>query len=254
MQSKSEYPLVIDKLPREPYDKGQRIFLKNSLTIYPGITAIVGCNGSGKTTLLNEIRDRLRNDESTFLISYYDVEEGRQISFEELMYSGDVGTIADLYNSSEGEKIYINFGRKAIQDLGYYDKIKDHEDEEKNSNRKFLKERIRKSRRVVLLIDGLDSGLSIDILRGIQKSLREIYNLHDRSHPNIPLYIVYTANNFELVCDTRCVDSKTMKLVEFHTYTEFAGYVMHSRNLKDRREKTYQNYEEARKASKKSKK
>ena len=58
------------KIPREFYNKGERIFDKGTLTFEPGITVLIGCNGSGKSTILRHIKDHCRREDIPVL--YYD--------------------------------------------------------------------------------------------------------------------------------------------------------------------------------------
>ncbi len=227
-----ENPLEIKGIPREPYNRGQRVFLKSTLTLYPGITVLVGCNGSGKTTLLKHIQDYLFKEyPKAFLITPRTKTMAEQVL---------------MHFSSSGE-VQSGDAWDLLGKIQFYIQAKGHEDTcipKFPSTIQDILNRIRISDKVIVLGDDLDKGVSIDELRAFQISLRECVNKFKRSHPKIPLYVILTGNSFEMVCDNLCIDAKTMKVMQFLKYEEYASYVMHSRNLKNRREKVFQNLSE----------
>lgn len=224
-----ENPLEIKGIPREPYNRGQRVFLKSTLTLYPGITVLVGCNGIGKTTLLKYIQGYVaKEDPKAFLIAPNTKSE------KEIL-------IANFYSSGEMQS---SNAWDLIRKLQFYIRAKGHEDTAVPHPPYAIQSMldcIRRSDKVIVFGDNLDGCLSIDEIRAFQRSLRECLNKFKKAHPTIPIYVILTGNSFEMVYDNLCIDAKTMKVMKFLKYEEYAGYVMHSRNLKNRREKVFWN-------------
>lgn len=44
------------QLKKDYYDERYELYKKETITINPGITVLVGCNGTGKTTLIHQIQ------------------------------------------------------------------------------------------------------------------------------------------------------------------------------------------------------
>lgn len=51
------------QLKKDYYDEGHELYKKETITINPGITVLVGCNGTGKTTLIHQIQSQLKKED-----------------------------------------------------------------------------------------------------------------------------------------------------------------------------------------------
>ena len=137
------------KIEKRPYDN--IIYKKSNIEINPGVTILTGCNGCGKTTLLRMIKETLSSLNIPSL--YYSNEvDGGSMAISANIYMDDIVTAATLMQSSEGEQIYINLGNTASK-IG-----------------KFVHEH-KHDKELWILLDAVDSGLSIDNMLDIDEYL-----------------------------------------------------------------------------------
>lgn len=83
-----------------------------------------------------------------------------------------------------------------------------------------------------MLFDAIDSGLSIDNIVDIKECLFNII-LEDTTGTDV--YIIVSANTFEMCFNEQCLDVRTGKHREFKTYTSYKNFILKSREQKDRR-------------------
>ena len=202
------------KIERDPYDEKDYIYKRSSITLNPGVTVLVGCNGAGKTTLLRTIRRRLDKEEIPF-IEYDNLHDGGTNSKSAALFYGNISLAAGLMQSSEGEQISINIGTTASK-IG-----------------KFVREN-RDKPELWILLDAIDSGLSIDNVREIKEGLFATI-LDD--NPNSDVYIVVSANEYEMCIGMNCFDVVNGKYINIKSYNSFAKAVLRSREYKDKRYK-----------------
>ena len=171
---------------------------KFNVTFYRGVTTIVGKNGSGKTSMINEINAFLKKL-GVPVYHYNQLIEGINIASKGIAY-GDITTAATYMQSSEGEKVIVSYGN-TLRDI-----------------KKFLNAN-HDSEYAVLLCDGLDSGLSINLV----KELNDIFDLLISDYPNI--VIVNTTNNYEFTKERRCIVASTGEEIYFDTYDEYVRFI-----------------------------
>ena len=221
---------------RDPYGCGVNLTKPSEIDIVPGLTVLVGCNGSGKTTLLMNIKEQARHEKVPCHLFDNLVDGGNSSlsSFLSGMYSEDdfsMGLVA--YNSSEGEKIKINIAKQAkfykefiheghFKDKHYeFSKLFDDKDDSVNT-----KDRI-------LLYDAVDSGMSIDAVQDIKQLFHTM--IHDAYDQGVNLYIIISANEFELCLGENCLDVVSGKYIKFYTYPKFKTFIINSRKQKEKR-------------------
>lgn len=163
----------------------------NKIEINKGVTVLTGPNGCGKTYACKQIRDYL--DENN--IDYYDIDvydSGRTIS-QHYLESGDMKALAKHTVASEGQRVFDTFIDNHASQLGNFVRL---------LNDKKVKEGY-------IIIDGVDSGVSIDLIM----SIRTLFDLiiEDCNKDNIDIYIILTANNFELCRNYDCIWIPTME-------------------------------------------
>lgn len=209
---------------RDPYDSGFSPTKPTSIQLESGISVLVGCNGAGKTTLLDNIKEEMKKQEIP-CIYYSNLKDGGSNALERSMYNNiELGMC--LWASSEGEAIKLNFGtaltkfKKFIRD-GIVKRNPWKEDREIETN-------IR-----VFLFDAIDSGLSIDSIIEI----KDIFNLilEDAEKLNKEVYIIISANEYELARHSNCFDVNKGKYIKFKDYEAYRAFIIKSREAKEKR-------------------
>lgn len=197
--------------PKRPYHKDELIFNRKKIEIIPGVTVLVGCNGTGKTTLLYRIRENLKSFGIPHRL-YDNLLEGGNSAKQASLFNDRVSLLATLATSSEGEQILINLGN-AAQRIGEF-----------CSAHKGATE-------LWILLDALDSGLSIDNIIDIKKLFHTIIE----TNPNSEVYIVVAANTFEMCLGEKCLDVRNGTYREFKSYDAYRNFILRSRDHKDTR-------------------
>lgn len=201
-------------IKQNPYDNG-KLYLKSQITLNPGMTILVGCNGSGKTTLLYTIRDVLKS-ENVPVLMYDNLHEGGNKAMNAAInVSHDLTLLATLATSSEGEQIYTNFANKC-ESIGRFVR--------KHKNKK----------EIWIMLDALDSGFSIDNIVEIKDFLT---NMVIGGNKHMDVYILISANEYELCRGENCFDVREGKYIEFNDYEDYRSFIIKSRELKDLRSK-----------------
>lgn len=201
------------KIPNCPYDEGDKVFLKSTIDINPGVTVLVGCNGAGKSTLLQILKSEAQK-QGIPCLNYDNLSDGNSAARSAAGFYGDFNLLATLVQSSEGEQISINMGN-FVRKLGKF--VTDNKGKEK----------------LFVVLDALDSGLSIDKIR----ELKSFFNLvvNDMKSGNIEPYIIVSANSYEMTVGFDCFDVRAGKYVKFEDYDEYAAFVMKSAEDKEKR-------------------
>ena len=225
-------------LERDYYDEGFNLYKKRTITIKPGVTVLVGCNGIGKTTLLHQIRDRLKEDKIPYVL-FDNLKDGGSHSISEAGFYGNFRFVATAMCSSEGENIVMNMGNLAAR-LGEF--VKNGEDPEEKKytqlarsiaqmNEEEIEEpEITKERWI--LLDAVDSGLSVDNIVDIKEQLFK--TILEYNYGN-EIYIVISANEYEMARGEQCLDVYNGKYLIFKDYEEYRNLVLQSKEWKYQR-------------------
>lgn len=185
------------------------IYKKYTLKLIPGYTALIGPNGAGKTTLITQIKDTADKLDNVILFSYSNFTDGGHCAMDGyLNRNNSMKSFIAVATASEGEAIYYNFGE-------FVSKISGAVDKAANENKT-----------LIITIDAIDSGTSID-------KLREYANLfglieEDAKHHKLEeIYIIVAVNNYELAkaANDKCLDPRTGKYYKFSSYEEYADWI-----------------------------
>ena len=203
------------KFDRDIYERGVYLYKTGKFVFEPGLTVLIGCNGSGKTTLLKQIKKKLEDDDKPFIFFQYDRErlerDGRLMQGD-----ADVREFFSWVSCSEGEQIMVRLESLAYQ-IG-----------------EFVRENPGKD--VFVLLDGVDSGFSIDNIIELKESLFKVI-IKDFENKDNDIYIICSANSYELAADEDCIVVCTGKHRRFKTYTTYRNMIMRTREIKGRRYK-----------------
>lgn len=200
------------KIYKDYNDMGCDIYKKGTITINSGVTILVGCNGMGKTTLLHQLKRTLEKDDIP-LISFDNLTNGGSNARSKAGFYGDMEFLATSLCSSEGENIVLNLGKLAGE-IGRFVK--------KNKN----------SPEMWILLDAVDSGLSVDNIVDVKEYL---FKTIIDDNPNSDIYIIVSANEYELARNENCFDVYNGKYIKFKDYEEYRDYILNSRKEKDKR-------------------
>lgn len=203
------------------YTKRESIPVKYNIN--PGITMLIGPNGSGKTTALSQIRSLFStendlvkkwntieiNDSIRNLYSSYLYDNVYEETFTKSTWGATdhIDRVAQTFENSEGQNMY---------DYLYY-KI--------NEIGQAVTKAIKNNKKgIFLLFDGLDSGLSLDVINTIRKSVLEFIIETEKKRSNLEVYIICSANSYEFCNNYDCIDVTNQKHITFTNYEDYEKY------------------------------
>lgn len=203
------------------YTKRESIPVKYNIN--PGITMLIGSNGSGKTTALSQIRS-LFSTEDDLVKKWNTIEINNSIrnSYSSYLYDNvyeetftkstwgatdHLDRVAQTFENSEGQNMY---------DYLYY---------KMNEIGQSVTKAIKNNKKgIFLLFDGLDSGLSLDVINTIRKSVLEFIIETEKKRSNLEVYIICSANSYEFCNNYDCIDVTNQKHTTFTNYTDYEKY------------------------------
>lgn len=203
------------------YTKRESIPVKYNIN--PGVTMLIGPNGSGKTTALSQLRSLFSteddlvkkwnkleiNDSIRDLYSSYLYDNVYEETFTKSTWGATdhIDRVAQTFENSEGQNMY---------DYLYY-KI--------NEIGQAVTKAIKNNKKgIFLLFDGLDSGLSLDVINTIRKSVLEFIIETEKKRSNLEVYIICSANSYEFCNNYDCIDVTNQKHITFTNYTDYEKY------------------------------
>lgn len=199
-------------LRKDYYDMSVDLFPKQNITIKPGITVLVGCNGTGKSTLLRCINQKLQ-EKKIPVICFDNLRDGGSNARQLAMEMGNMRFLANSAMSSEGENIAMHMTRIADK-VGIF--LNNNPDEPE----------------LWLLFDAIDSGFSVDNIIEIKEYF---FKAALALGEGKDIYIVVSANEYELARDEQCFDVYNGKYIKFNDYEDYRNFIIQSRSHKDKR-------------------
>lgn len=202
------------KIERDYYDNGEMLYQKKHVTFKPGLTVLVGCNGCGKTTLMRQIRLQVEKDlKNQCVLNFNNEHDGGQSSIQKSLFYGDMKFVASGLTSSEGERIALNMQKIATQIGTMLQKYQ-------NENEFWI------------FLDGIDSGFSVDAIVDLKRGL---FDTIFETCPDKNIYIIVSANEYEMARDEMCFDVVSCRYVNIKSYNRYRNLVLKSREYKDAR-------------------
>lgn len=201
------------KFPKDLLGLGFNMYNKGTVTFELGVTVLVGCNGCGKTTFMQYLHEELDHHKIPN-IYFNNLFDGGENARANAGFREDFTFLATAAFSSEGENIIMNMNRTAAKIGRMVQLYADDQQQE-----------------MWILLDAIDSGLSIDNVLDMKKYLFDVV-LNDARCANKEIYIIVSANEYEMVNGERCLDVQNMKYREFKTYASYRKYILQSKELK----------------------
>ena len=223
------------KLEKDYYEEGTYLYKKRTITIEPGITVLVGCNGIGKTTLLHQMKSQLKKENIPY-IKFDNLNDGGSKSVSEAGFYGDMEFMATAMCSSEGENIVMNMGKLASKLRNFIETgdapkgVVQRQFEKAFGTKQHEKELVNER---WILLDAIDSGLSVDNVVDLKEYL--FRTIFEYSFGN-EIYIIVSANAFEMARGEQCFDVYNGKYIQFKDYEEYRQFVLNSRDWKEERD------------------
>lgn len=230
----------IIKIWRNPYDEGFTPTRPKQIEIQSGLTVLVGCNGAGKTTLLKNIQSELKKENIPCHL-YNNLYDGGSNSVGEAFFHEDYSFGATLMCSSEGETISHNIGMliSKMRNFIINGEINDKTLRMQKAFQRLCKddseEQTELSNERWLLLDAIDSGLSVDNV----VEVLDVFNLmiDDAKNFDVELYIIISANEYELCRGNQCFNVNSGKYITFKDYEDYRKFILKSRERKNKRYK-----------------
>lgn len=204
------------KIWNDPFGLGHGLCAKKYITFKPGVTILVGCNGIGKSTMLHNIKTALKEQHIAY-IEFDNLTDGGLQARSLAGFNDDIVFVMESALSSEGENIMMNIAKMANK-IGNY--IRNHPD----------------NKELWILFDAIDSGLSIDNITDVKEYLFKII-LNDPGNAFRDIYIIASANEYELANGERCLDVYNGKFIKFKNYPRFRQFILDSKKWKNERAK-----------------
>lgn len=204
------------EISENPLCLPHNMYPSDTIKLQTGLTVLVGCNGSGKTTLLTMLKQELHANNIPY-IKFDNLLQGGERARENAALRDDFSFVIQAAQSSEGENIVLNMGKLAAK-AGKF--VKENPD----------------INELWILMDAVDSGLSIDNICDIKQYLFKPI-LNDHRLANKAVYIVVSANTFEMACDAQCLDVQTFEYRKFASYEEYRAFIIESKKKKTARDK-----------------
>ena len=194
------------EITRDYYDEGKFLYKKDRITLYPRLTVLVGCNGAGKSTLLKQIKRQLDKDDIEYY-SYDNKDDGR-FARDKALQSGDFSTLSALCFSSEGEETVVKMNNVAFG-IGNYVRTNNQD-------------------QLWILLDAIDSGISIDNIL----DFKDLFNTVIEDFKYKEVYIIVSANTYEMCKDENCFDVQNGVYRSFVNYDDYKKFILDSSKFK----------------------
>lgn len=214
-------PITISNITRDPYDANNFLFEKDQLTLTHKITVFAGPNGYGKTSLITTLKESLEqlgaapfannprsrkqahlltpkteeiieNTATIGFMSYDSHNDDYSQSLSSSLFNENIRIASLQMQSSEGEN-------KLILLTHLFD------------NAQLIAKEHPNIQQLILFIDGIDSGMSVDKLNFIIDTLPVKIKQVEDLNPDLELCLVFTTNNYELVRNLPTIDAVTFK-------------------------------------------
>lgn len=200
------------KIDNDTYGEGIKMYNKATIELIPGVTVLVGCNGAGKSTLLKQLYSMVQK-ENIPCVMFDNLKDGGNRARMNAEFCGDMTFLGTSLCSSEGENIRLNMQRFSDMIIKMF------------KNNPYDQE-------YWIFADAVDSGFSIDNIIELKENLfEEILDIHKKKD----VYIVVSANAYEMARGENCFDVVNGRYVPIKSYEKYRSVVLKSRDKKNKR-------------------
>lgn len=215
-------PLTLT-IAQDPY--GWDLFETNTVTITENVTVFAGPNGYGKSSLVLMMKEALKqqdykefemmskNNSLKFLL-----EKDKPVTKGFLTYDAKYDSYGDILGSQlwlqnfelAGTMMSASEGQNKLITMGkLFDQVKDIKEKPENKDLE----------QIILFVDGIDSGLSVDMIQFIMTTLP--LKLQQVESLGIECIIIFTTNNYEMCRNRTVIDPITLQETKYESYEEF---------------------------------
>ena len=169
------------------------------------LIVLVGKNGYGKTSFIQGLKDYIEKKEYLY-VHWCDNDYGRDQGRQMLLMNGNMKELAGMSFHSEGETLLSSLAHFFIRKAGS------------------LTRKAKENDTIFLLLDQADSGLDVHQINEIKNVLKEVIIKHMHSE-GLKVYIVASANSYELAEGETCMNPRTGKTHKFKNFTTYKNYI-----------------------------
>lgn len=169
------------------------------------ITILIGRNGYGKTSFIQGLKEYIEEKDYLY-VHWCDNDYGRDQGRQMLLMNGNMEELAGMSFRSEGETLLSSLAHFFIRKAGS------------------LTRKAKENDTIFLLLDQADSGLDVHQINEIKNILKEVIVEHMHSK-GLKVYIVASANSYELAEGETCMNPRTGKQHKFKNFTTYKNYI-----------------------------
>jgi len=199
------------KVDKDYHGEGIKMYQKLTMEFEPGVTVLIGCNGIGKTTLVKQLYSQVQR-ENIPCVMFDNLHDGGSNARSKAGFYGDFTFLATSLCSSEGENIAMNMANFSKMIGGMF---------RQNPN----------DSEYWIFADAIDSGFSIDNIVDLKEGL---FDLILDYHKDKEVYIIVTANSYEMARGEQCFDVVQGKYVPIKSYEKYRNVILKSKEIKNK--------------------
>ena len=245
MTTKLKNPITITDIVRDPYYDEDYLFDKDTLTLTNKVTVFVGPNGYGKTTLTKSIKKGLKKQGA---FAFDNNAHGRNLErgFRNALASKtdvteETATIGFMSYDSHADDHSNNISSALTnQNLTLFALRQESSEGQNNlyslgelfNNAGAVAKEYQNLKQLVIFVDGIDSGLSVDMIDLIVHTLDIKIKQVESLNPNLEVAMVFTTNNYEMTRNLPTFDPTSFEPVSYDSYEDFRTDMLAKSTLK----------------------